>query len=205
MKLQIALGLRKFSNPQLLVEADRYITCIKGNPTFDGASIISRLSATELATAKMRQAVSAPISENKTQAIRIARDSLERYIKGMANEVGNIANAPGIPDVQRVAIFHSAGMKIKTQVIPQKRCFKAVNNSISGSVHLTAQGCKKAHEWQYTIDIENFTGRIPVDSTTKASTNITGLKELTKYAFFHKPIIARTTTDWEGPIFLVVY
>ncbi|MFM9840116.1 MAG: hypothetical protein ACKVOQ_17755 [Cyclobacteriaceae bacterium] len=53
-------------------------------------------------------------------------------------------------------------------------------------------------------DATNFTGRIAADTTTTASTDIVDLKIGTRYAFFHKAIVAGIATDWEGPLFITV-
>ena len=95
-------------------------------------------------------------------------------------------------------------MEVKTFAPGKKRVFSVTNGNIEGSAHLTATGGANAHEWQYTNDVVNFTGRIPASTTTAAAIDITGLQSGTKYAFFHKPIMPGISTDWEGPLYIKV-
>lgn len=204
MKTQIVLNLNGSNNAQVVIDADHYTTCMTGNPIFADADIVAQVAATKTATTDMRTAVAAPISEAKTDNVRIARDVLNRSLTKLANKVEDIANNPEIPDVVRLDIIHSAGMTEKEQAHRQKNQFTVRNNGVPGTVYLTAKGGAKAHEWQYTTDIVNFTGRIAAPSTTTASTEIANLVEATKYAFFHKAIVSGTATAWEGPIILTI-
>ena len=119
-------------------------------------------------------------------------------------EKPTIPNNPTLIYDQRVGIVHSAGMEVKNVGVPKKRVFAVANGNVEGSVHLTAAGGANAHEWQYTTDVATFTNRIATATTTVSTTDIAGLKSGSKYAFFHRPIVPGTTTDWEGPLFLVV-
>lgn len=204
MKPIIVLDLNGTNNAEVVIDADRYTTCMTGNPIFTDADTVALVTATVAATTKLREAVAAPVSETKKDVIRIARDALNRSITSLAAKVQSLANAPDIPDLVRFDIIHSAGMSEKEQTHRQKNQFAAKNSGISGTVLLTAKGGANAHEWQYTTDIISFKNRIAASSTTTAKTEITNLEEATKYAFFHKAILASTITDWEGPAILVV-
>jgi len=204
MKPQIVLDLNGINNAQVVIDADHYTTCMTGNDLFSGDDIVATVTATKTATTNMRTAVSAPITEGKNDNIRIARDVLNRCLNKLASKVEDLANDPEISDLVRLDIIHSAGMSEKEQVRRQKNQFAVKNGDISGTVNLTAQGGANAHEWQYTTDITDFTARVAATTTTTASTKITNLKQTTKYAFFHKAIIAGADTDWEGPVFLVI-
>jgi hypothetical protein len=204
MKVKIVLDLNGCNNAQLIADAERYTTCMTGNELFADADVVAQVTTTKTALTELRNAVSAPLSETKKDNVRIKRDALDRCLIKLANKVEDIANAPQVSDLSRLDIVHSAGMVTKGQIHPQKHQFKVVNGKISGTAKLTAQGGAKAHEWQYTTDIVSYTGRIAVDSTTRANTEIANLAEATRYAFFHKPIISNTITEWEGPIILLV-
>ena len=204
MKPTIALDLRGTNNAEVVIDADHYTTCMTDNPMFTDADTVALVTTTITATARMREAVAAPVSATKTDNIRIARDALDRSITSLAAKVQNIANAPENPDLVRLDIIHSAGMSEKGQARRQNNQFTVKNSDISGTVRLTAKGGTNAHEWQYTADVVNLKDRIAAPSTTTAKTEITNLEEATKYAFFHKAITVGTVTDWEGPAFLVV-
>ena len=204
MKVSVALNLSGTNNAQVLVDADHYTTSMTGNAKFAAADVVAQVTATKTAATNLRTAVNAPISDNKTDNIKINRDILDRNLSKLASKVEDIANDPATPDANRVDIVHSAGMTLRSKTLPSKRHFTAVNGEVSGSVVLTAAGGASAHEWQYTADIANLGNRQSADTTTTAKTEITDLKRAVEYAFFHKPIIAGEKTDWEGPLFLIV-
>lgn len=203
MKIQVVLGLRNRSNPQVLIDGDYYITCMTGNTYFDSAAIIEVLINSKDAIIALRAAINAPVSDTKTDIIRSARIRVNYFLTSLGHKVEEVANHPDIPDIKRIEIAHSAGMDVKNQVHPQRHRFTVRNTGISGMLHLTAQGGARAHEWQYTNDIINFTGRIAITSTTIANTDVQNLEKGTEYAFFHKAI-TRKESGWEGPILCVV-
>lgn len=204
MKLQIVLNLKGRSNAEILTDADHFITSMTGNTHFSAADIVAHLAVVKTAINNLRTAMNAPTSDTKTDDIAIARDALDRSLVKLAGKVEDVANDPATPDANRVDIAHGAGMNVKNYAHPQRHTFAASNGNISGTVHLVAQGGANAHEWQYTTDIVNYTGRVAIPSTTKANTDIANLTKKTDYAFFHKAIIAGSDTDWEGPVILTV-
>jgi len=175
-----------------------------GKKVFDTPEVSAQITTTTNAVAGLRSAMRAPLSDVKTENIRIARDTLDRSMRKLANRVEDIANDPALPDIARIYVVHQAGMKVKMRTHRQKNQFKAVNGDISGSVILTAASGGSAHLWQYTTDIENFTGRIQAKGSSGTKI-ITGLTPLTKCAFFHQPIIGDDNTEWEGPIILDIH
>jgi len=204
MKPRIVLDLNGINNSEVVIDAEHYTTCMSGDPLFKGDEIVEVVNSTKTATTNLRTAMNAPISESKNDDIRIARDVLDRCLTKLASKVEVLANDPSISDLARLDIIHRAGMIVKGQNRRQKNKFTVKNSDISGTVNLTAKGGAKAHEWHYTTDTTNFTDRIAAKTTTTATTKITNLKQATRYAFFHKPTIAGTETDWEGPIFQVI-
>ena len=204
MKVKITLNLHGTNNAQILIDAERYTSSITNNKHFGSAEIVAQVATTQTSTSNLREAMSAPLSENKTDNIRIAREILDRNLTKLGNMVEDVANDPNTPDANRLEIVHSASMNVRNQHTPQKHQFAASNGPVSGSVILTAEGGANAHEWQYTTDITGFTNKVSVDSTTTAKTEILNLKKATEYAFFHKAIISGEKTNWEGPLFLVV-
>lgn len=204
MKVQVVLYLKDRNNAEVLIDGDHYTTAMTNNPLFAAADIVAQVTATKTAITNLRAAINAPTSDTKTGNIKIARDVVDRNLAKLGNKVEDVANDPSVADANRENIVHSAGMSTKTAVHPQKRSFTVTNGDISGTVYLTAQGGARAHEWQYTADVKEFKDRIAADTTTKGSTEITGLKKGTEYAFFHKAIVPDTKTDWEGPLLLIV-
>ena len=204
MKPRIVLDLNGINNSEVVIDAEHYTTCMTGNPLFKGDDIVEVVNSTKTATTNLRTAINAPITEAKNDNVRIARDVLDRCLTRLASKVEDLANDSEISDLVRLDIIHSAGMVEKGQTRRQKNQFTVKNSDISGTVNLTAPGGAKAHEWQYTTDTTNFTGRTAATTTTTARTKITNLKQATKYAFFHKPIVAGAETDWDGPVFQVI-
>ncbi|HEX3009959.1 MAG TPA: hypothetical protein VHO90_20325 [Bacteroidales bacterium] len=204
MRVQVALKLGLSSNPQVLIDGDRYVTCMTGNPHFADARIVAMVATCKTSVAGLRTAINAPRSDTRSDNIRIARDVLDRNLTMLGAAVEEVANNPAIPDSQREEIVHSAGMETKNQVHPAARVFRVINTGISGRVQLLAKGNAKAHQWKYTEDVINYTGCIDLESTTTADTFVGNLKKGKEYAFFHKPIKPKVHTEWEGPVLLLV-
>ena len=204
MRIQVALNLSSKSNSELLLEANSFTVNMTGNEYFASDEVKLQIGNTKTAITAFQAALNAPTSDTKTDAIRIARDVLNRELTSLKNKVEDIANKPTIPDSERVSIVHSAGMTVKNMKHSPQRVFKATNTEKSGVVLLQASGGANAHEWQYTTDTVNLTNRQAAETTTTARTEIADLKKATEYAFFHKAIIPGETTDWEGPVFLIV-
>lgn len=204
MKIKVVLGLASCSNAQVLIDGDYYVVSMTGNPYFAAAAIVELLTGVKASLKTLRDAINAPPSNAKGDTVRNARDAVDRHLTILAGKVEEVANDPAVPDTKRVEIAHSAGMDVKTQVHPQRHKFTVSNTEISGTVYLTAQGRAKGHEWQYTDDIINFTKRIAEPGTSVANTQISNLKKGTEYAFFHKAILSRQKSAWEGPIILMV-
>jgi hypothetical protein len=175
-----------------------------GNSHFADARIVAMVATCKTSVAGLRTAINAPTSDIRSDNISIARDVLDRNLTMLGAAVEEVANNPAIPDSQREEIVHSAGMEIKNQVHPTARVFRVINTGISGRVQLLARGNAKAHQWQYTEDVINYTGRIDIESTTTADTFAGNLTKGKEYAFFHKPIKPKVHTEWEGPVLLLV-
>jgi len=204
MKVRIALFLSRTSNAQALIQATRYTTSMTGNILFLAADIVDQVLATIASIAALYSAMTAPASASKTDLIKVAREILDKNVIILASKVECLANSPTLADDNRIGIIHSAGMEVRIIGRPKKRAFRVENSDIEGLVRLIAQGGANAHEWQYTTDIIHYTGRVAITTTTKASTEVSGLTRGVRYAFFHKPIIPGVNTDWEGPIIITV-
>ncbi len=204
MKIEIVLKLKETRNADIIVDAQHYINDMTGNNYFTAADIVTQIAKTQTATTNMINALDAPTSDTKTADIKIARLALDLNLKKLKSKVEDVANNEALSDEEQIAIVHSAGMKYRVYAIRQKGSFTAKNTAISGTALLRAKGMVNGHEWQYTLDLVNFSERKSVDSTTKARALIEGLNAGSKYAFFHKAIIAKQTTAWEGPVFLLV-
>ncbi len=204
MKVKIVLNLGSTSNAQVLVDATHYTTNMTDNALFAAADIVAQVAATVTATTNLRNAMNAPLTDVKTDSINAAREALDRNLNILAAKVEAVANSPTLVENQRIGIVHSAGMEVKAQAIPKKRVFSVTIGSTEGSVHLTASGGANAHEWQYTSDVDNFTNRVALVTTTRSTIDLSGLKRGSQYAFFHKSIVSGVATDWEGPLITIV-
>jgi hypothetical protein len=214
MKATVVLDLAHTSDIQVCVNGDNYIASI-ANPanlnfkepavTAAMASMITiQLQACQSALSNLRTAIAAPLSTTKSDITRAARGVVDSNLTMLAHLVENVANTPDLMDSQREMIVHSAGMVLKTLSSRTKVVFEVTQNKESGSVHAIAAGNANAHLWEYTTDVLHFTNRIAAEPTTVASTDITGLAKLTRYAFFHKAILPNQINSWEGPVFLDV-
>lgn len=205
MKVKIVLGLQKKSHAELITVAELYASNMTGDPIFSGADFTAQVTALKTAITAMRTAMNAPLSDTKTEGIRMARVQVEHLVNKLASRVEDLANDPATPDANRMNIVDSAGMTVKDSPKPQKRKFCAEFGEVSGSVILYAPGGAKAHEWEYTTDPLGISNRKRLEPTTMGRAEVFDLIRGTEYAFFHKAIVSGEKTDWEGPVkFMVV-
>ncbi len=205
-RVKVKLELDRKSNAQVLVDADNSIVAMTNNNRFSAAEIVAQVTATKTANIALRAAMNAPTSDTKTDDIKSARVVLDYNYTKLGHQVEGVANDPSLSDDEKVAVVHSAHMDEQNHYHPQKHKFTVKNILPLGTAHVTAAGEANAHEWDWTLDVVNLQDRVHADSTTKANTDIfvPNAKKGTEVAFFHKPIIAKKKTAWEGPIFLTL-
>ena len=192
------------NNAEIMAEASHYTAEMNRSGNFAETPAIALIGAVETANAQMQSCINRPSYGAQHQDIAQCRDVLERHLHALVSFVETAANHPSVPDAAREAMVANAGMRLCRHSGSHKRSFSAACGELSGTVCMTAAAGAVAHEWCYTEDIVHFTGRIAASSTTKGKTVITGLKRLTEYAFFHKPIVVGEETEWEGPIIVAV-
>ena len=204
MKVEVVLSLNEKNNAELMVFTDTVTTCMTGNVYYAAAEIVAQVTKTKTANTNLRTCITKPGYVNKTDDVKALRNTLERELGKIKNRIEDVVNDPAVLDVNRVAMAHSAGVDVKGHTNPGKHVFAAYKGDVSGTAKLVAASAGVAHEWQYTTDIKTFAGRIAVASTSKALTVISNLPKRTDVAFYHKPVIANTITEWEGPLILFV-
>ena len=204
MKVQIALKLEEMNHAEMLQSSDFYISSMTGNNYFKAAEVVAQVTKVKNSSTALKTATMLPATDTKTNTVDKARDVLNRDVTKLKNMVQDIANDPAVADSDRENIVLSAGMNMKAQKHRSQRIFSVTHNGISGSVILTAKGGAKAHEWQYTEDLDNYANREATSTTTVAKTEIKGLKRGIEYAFFHKAIFTGEDTEWEGPVCYIV-
>jgi hypothetical protein len=204
MKINIKLGQTKLSHLEAMANVEHYNSNMQTNPLFQAQDIVDQLAKVNTSFNTLHNSIIAPYTENKTNNVNAARDDLNREVTDLKNKVQGIANKPGLSDEERLGITHAAGMSDKTKIIHSARIFKVLNGDISGTVILLARGGAVSNNWQYTTDIKEFTGRITIDGTSKASTEVSGLPIKTDVAFFHQPVFRGVKSNWEGPVIITV-
>ena len=205
-KVVVKLDLAHKSNAVVLVDSDNSTGAMTGLARFAAAEIVAQVLATKTATTGLRTALNAPTSDTKTDDIKSARAVLDFNFTKLGHQVEGVANDPALSDDERVAVVHSARMDEKNHTHPQKHKFTVKNILPFGTAHTTAEGEANAHEWDWTKDVVNFLDRVHEESTTTAHTDIviTNATKGMEIAFFHKAIIPKIKTSWEGPIFLTL-
>jgi hypothetical protein len=199
MNIQIVLNLKTRNNADVIAMANRYVANLKGNSLLNSAAIVKQTEVVKTLADALSDLMCKPVYEAKAANLRVSRENLDRELTILAGQVEAVANSSSTIDSDRIGIVESVGMDIKTYPSRSKRVFAVTNGNISGSVKLVAEGGARAHEWQYTSDLVNFTNRIAAQTTVRGSSEITGLSKGV-YAFFHKPIYSDRVVDWEGPI-----
>ena len=204
MKINIKLGQSKLTHLEAMANVEHYNRNMQSNPLFQAPDVVDQLGKVNTAFNTLHSSIIAPHAENKTNIVKGARDDLNREVTDLKNKVQGIANKPGLSDEERLSITHAAGMSEKTKIIHTARIFKALNGEVSGTVILLARGGAVSNNWQYTTDVKEFTGRINIDGTSRASTEVSGLPIKTDVAFFHQPVLSGVKTNWEGPVIITV-
>ncbi len=199
MNIQIVLNLKMKNNADVVAMANRYVANLTGNSLLNSAEIVKQTEVVKTLADALSALMCKPVYEAKAANLRVSRENLDRELTILAGQVEAVANSSSTVDSDRIGIVESAGMDIKTYPSRSKRVFGVTNGDISGSVKLVAEGGARAHEWQYTSDLVNFTNRVAAQTTVRGSSEITGLSKGV-YAFFHKPIYSDRVVDWEGPI-----
>ena len=199
MNIQIVLNLKTRNNADVIAMANRYVANLKGNSLLNSAAIVKQTEVVKTLADALSALMCKPVYEAKAANLRVSRENLDRELTILAGQVEAVANSSSTVDSDRIGIVESVGMDIKTYPSRSKRVFAVTNGDISGSVKLVAEGGARAHEWQYTSDLVNFTNRVAAQTTVRGSSEITGLSKGV-YAFFHKPIYSDRVVDWEGPI-----
>lgn len=202
MKVHVKLALHEKSNAQILVDTDNYTNDMTASTYFTAASIVAQVTATKNAATNMRTKITAAYSHTYAGDVKTAREGLERQLNLLASLVDGVANDPAVLDANRLNIIHAAGMHEKNTHHPGRHKFTVKNGTVLGTVLITAEGGAKSNEWAYTADVINFTNRIPLETTTVAHTEATGLLPNTEYAFFHKGIHVHGNKVWEGPLII---
>jgi hypothetical protein len=200
MKINVVLNLSNNTNAELAAVASNYAQCVSSDPTFPEAEFKPLVTQVTTNNTRFQSLMMAPISESKTEDVRVAREELELSLQVLANAVEIMSNKKGLTDDERVAIVHRAGMQVKSKAPNQKRVFDVVAGDVTGTAEMTAEGGPRAHEWQVTHDVVNFTARVQLPTTTAGITTVTGLQPGTVYAFYHRGVVAGKVQEWEGPI-----
>jgi hypothetical protein len=204
MHIQIVLKQKRQSNLTAICNAEQYISSITGNPLFSSAEIVAQLAKVVTALNSIHTEITSANAGKKAAKISAARDTLNREVKYLKDLVQGVANKPETPDAERLTIVESAGMSDRAHATRSAGIFRAIQGTVSGTIILLARGGAKANEWQYTTDIKSFTGRIALETTTRAMLEVPNLPVNTTIACFHKPIIAGVKADWEGPVIIMV-
>jgi len=202
MIVQISLKLGSLNLAQTLLNSDFFTSSMTGNVHFAGAEVVAQVVVVKGASTTLRTTFNLPLYPTKTSDLAKYLDLLRRELTKIKSMVQYVANAQSVLDLDRVAIVESAGMTVKGYTNPLTRVFNAVC-SAPNTLSFTAKGGVNGHEWQYTYDVINFTGRIALETSTVAHIDVSALAK-GDVACFHKALIAGETTYWDGPVIVTV-
>ena len=120
---------------------------------------------------------------------------LTAYVQKLADESADEATA--------VAIIQASGFSLKVNGVYIKPPLAAKNGPVSGTILLRAAlgGKRGSHEWQMSLNNQNWTGLPP---TTKASTQVDNLTRLSVQHFRHRLITSKGPEEWSQSVSVVV-
>ncbi len=198
-KWKVAQHLSKLSVLQVDEHAKQVKTMMTGNPTFTSlATAVTTLSThiTVLDTAL----TSAGGGKTKTDAIKVAKDTVIRDLDSLGNSVEIIANAS--PDTGDV-IIHSAGMEFRNSALPKPRVFEVKTGKHANEIDAKTKGAQRAiYEWRYKKD-SDATYTI-AGKTLQAKYTFKELISGTKYNFCVETTLKDGTGDVSNVLDLIV-
>jgi hypothetical protein len=155
---------------------------------------VSDLDAAE-ARAQTRAKGSAAARDLKYEVVLQDVRDLTAYVQKLADGAGDEASA--------VAIIQASGLNLKVNGVYIKPPLAAKNGLVSGTILLTAAlgGKRGSHEWQMSLNNQNWTGLPP---TTKASTQVENLTPLSVQHFRHRLITNKGPEEWSQSVSVVV-
>ncbi|HEY6462367.1 MAG TPA: hypothetical protein VIY73_19500, partial [Polyangiaceae bacterium] len=158
----------------LLRVADAIVGAMTGNPHFPDptpalatvAVALSELDAAQVATWSRARGTAAVRNEKRVVVVGLLM-RLKAYVQGVADEN---------PD-EAASIIESAGMSVKSKVLPVKPPFAVRAGRVSGSVRLDVRAAAHIakYEWEWTDDGGATWHGVP--PTMQAKTVIAGLEE----------------------------
>src|SRR6185436_5060556 len=191
VKVKVALELSRKSVGALIAFGHTVVDFCTGNSNFttpapalaDISTAIDELTTAAAAADNGRGSV----MEVTTQ--RVKRIALEYLLTSLGQYVETTANDPAnaYPLEHIVEVIESAGMQAKQVTIREKRVFAAKAGELPGTAKLVAAFVKRGiHDWQYSLTPLEESSWTSVPSTTKASTELSGLDSVAVYYFRHR-------------------
>ena len=170
MKTRVNLDLDHKSDPEAAVLGNHIIVSMTGNANYPAANIKPPLATVQTAVNTLLTAIANKgHGKTSTDAVRVARQTLNTYLEQLANFVENTANDPAVALLNQAPMVHSAGMEVRAHTLPNQPGFVVVNDTISGTVVARANGVAGAHEWQYAVNTSAPTAGIPVAPAAPAA------------------------------------
>lgn len=155
---------------------------------------IDDLDAAE-AKAQTRAKGTAAARDLKYEVVLQDTRDLLSYVQKLADSSADEATA--------VAIIQASGFNLKVNGVYIKPPLAAKNGAVSGTILLSAAlgGKRGSHEWQMSLNNQNWTGLPP---TTKAKTQVDNLQRLSVQHFRHRLITNQGPEEWSQSVSVVV-
>ena len=161
------------------------------------ASVNVHLDELDAAEAKAQTRARGTAAARNLQYELVLQDvrDLMSYVQKLADSSADESTA--------IAIIQSSGFSLKVNGVYIKPPLEAKNGNVSGTILLRAAlgGKRGSHEWQISLNNQNWTGLPP---TTKASTQVDNLTRLSVQHFRHRLITNRGPEEWSQSVSVVV-
>jgi hypothetical protein len=192
--LRIRVSLPKPGSTPALISV---VAAMTDNPVFPSpdpslAAVDAAIDALDYAqVASMTRTRGTVAARNqKRQALDEVLDQLKAYVQRVADDDSETA----------ARVIETAGMRVARYQPARKKTFSVRDDSVSGSVVLTAQRAAKeaAYHWQYSLD--GGTTWLELTITLATKTRMAGLTPASRVLFRYRAITRRGMGDFCQPL-----
>ncbi len=197
-KKLVSLGISYLPVPQLIQNAQHYVTSMTGNTNFPTpnpalSDITTAVNLLESDYEKSLTRVKGSVATMHTdeRALKILVKALAAYVEGIAN-----ADA-----AQTSEIIASAGMNEKKPLVRKPKTFTAIPGTIKGTVILNIKAVlRSAYMYEMTTDSTGATGWTTIYMGTKTKFTATALTSNTHYYFRYMVSTKGVQGNWSAVI-----
>jgi hypothetical protein len=201
-KQSVALFLSKKTVPQIIADANSYVTKMTGNAYFPAPSPPLATITAQTNTLIASQIVASTRAKGASAQMHTDLKVLEVSLKSLGSYVATIANQT---PSNAVAIINSAGMQARKHTARTPKVFTIKQGPTPGVVEVNSKAVKRgSYIYQYTTDQTMANSWVDGYKNMKVKGTITGLTPGTRYYFRVAAVTPSGESAWSPIISFVV-